>query len=134
MNDPYLTDWARREHEADNGQLAEIIQGYSAFTTWFATHGHQIAAMTGRNRQLAPPAPYMLPVAGDTDAERIARVDAFARLVGVTAAWDNAGYLYQAVKAFGPVHLVVYTIPEGLRRDQLAPVPAARTAGEPVAA
>ena len=38
MNDPYITDWERRQHDADNGALADVITQLANAQHFLETH------------------------------------------------------------------------------------------------
>ena len=120
---PYVTEWEKRQHAADNGQLAAIAQGYANLSAYLKEHGQQDRALLGITHLPPDPTPYLLPVLDGTPEERIAAVNAFAEVHGVTAHWDAEKYTWRAVVWFGPIRYVAYAIPSEGAQDAPAPAP-----------
>lgn len=110
MNDPY-TDWERQQHEADNGQLAAIAQGYKNLGAYLKEHGRADRDLLGIGHLPPDPLPYLVPIPPGSNGEGVAAVNAFAAHHRVTAHWDAEQYTWRAVVWFGPIRYVAYTIP-----------------------
>lgn len=106
------SEWEARQYAADHGMAAAAGQGLSALGAHICDHGARDALLLGLPR-LPGPGPYLIAVVDGTEAERRAKVDAFARAHHVTAAPDEATGTYRAVVMFGPVPYIAYTRPEG---------------------
>jgi hypothetical protein len=90
--DPY-TDWERRQHEADNGKRAAVIQGLRQAARYIETHPDlPLPASVEVN--------YCIPADSDKDGDD----EAFriAAIIGAKVTGDEDGSSSEAVKAFGP--------------------------------
>jgi hypothetical protein len=94
MKDPYLTNWERRQHDADGGQRAALAQAHTDLAAFILADG---------NGPL-PPAPQA--------------VDAWAARHRLTAAWADG--TYQATATFGPLAWTVFYQPARTADEQRA--------------
>ena len=91
MNDPYLTNWERRQHEADGGAHARLAQGLREIARFIETHpGLPIPSQVTIG--------YTIPAATDKDGE-----DEAYRIAGILGAKvDGQGGNARTGHAFGP--------------------------------
>lgn len=127
------TEWEAQQYAADHGKTAAQAIGWQLY----ARHVNACAAEDMETlglRELPEPRPQSWPVTGGTDEDRRARVDAWAARHGVTAHPDPASGQYKAVLTFGPVHLVVYMIPDLVMAERLQAIREAVREGREAAA
>lgn len=113
------TEWETAQYAADRGKTAAQAIGYQCLARYLHDCAAEDMALLGV-REPAEPRPYMQPVTGGTDEERMARVDAFAARHGVKAHADDVTGTYRAVLAFGPCSYVAYMIPDRTMDERLA--------------
>jgi hypothetical protein len=108
----FRTDWEAAQFAADQGAGAAIGQGFQGLGAILTEHGARDAALLGLTR-LPAPSPYMVAIMDGAEAERMARIDAFAAAHGVRAGWDTRTRTYRAVAQGGAY--IAFTRPEADR-------------------
>ena len=103
MNDtlPGRTPWEARQYQKDRGQRVGMALGLRLAADFICDD---------ENGPLPPPFTICAPIAGRYD-EAKAAVDAWAAAHAVTSGWDEVRGVYAARMPFGPLTLMVYTIP-----------------------
>lgn len=86
------------------GTLASSLEAAAAH---IRENGARDAALLGRGQPVN--GNIIWPVTAGTEAERIARIDAFAAAAGAVADWHLPSGTYRAVVRFGPVALIAFT-------------------------
>jgi hypothetical protein len=110
----FRTGWEAAQYAADHGAGAAIGQGLRALGSLLCEHGARDAALLGL-AALPAPGSYLVPVMDGTQAERMARVDAFAAAHGVSAGWHAATRTYRAKVMLGSLAYIAFTRPEADR-------------------
>ena len=127
------TDWEAKEYARDHGRTAAQATGWQLLARHIWACAAEDMEILGL-REIPDPRPLQWPVTGGTDEDRKARVDAWAARHGVTAHPDPASGQYKAVLEFGPVHLVVYMIPDLVMAQRLSALREAVREGREAAA
>ena len=110
----FRTGWEAAQYAADHGAGAAIGQGFRALGALLREHGARDAALLGL-AALPAPSSYVIAVMDGTQAERMARIDAFAAAHGVTAGWHASTRTYRAKVMLGSLAYIAFTRPEADR-------------------